>query len=101
MRYSYYTSDSVIVTSDKLVIGMADDSFKYRICKFTHNPTVSTDWCRHTNGNYGRAYGINLDVTSTDLYTGGYIDHGNDDKTALIMKIKYSDGSNAVLAGWL
>lgn len=99
MRYSYYNSDSVIVTSENLIIGMADDSYKYRICKFTHDPIVFTDWCKHTNSNYGRAFGIDLDVTSSYLYTGGYIDHGNSDKTALIMSIDYSDGSDGILIG--
>ena len=82
-------------------MGMADHSYKFRVCRFTHNPSISTDWCRHTNSNNGKVSTIILDPSSTYLIAGGYIDSGISDKIALLMRIKYSDGSDGTLNGWL
>ena len=96
-----FEQNSIVVTSDKIIMGMSDTPRKFRVCMFSHTPTISTNWCRHTNSNLGEVSTINLDPSSTYLIAGGYIDSGVSDKIALIMRIKYSDGSDGTLNGWL
>ena len=93
--------NSIIVTTTHLVLGMRDESSKYRICKYQHSPTISNNWCRYTDNN-GEVYSLALDTSSTYVFAGGYYDTGtNNDKIALLMRIGFGAGSGVIFFGWL
>lgn len=100
-RIAILSEDSIILTPTQLLIGMADIYTRFRVCRFTHNPSLTYIWCWYnTNSNNARVYAITLDPTQTFVFAGGYFDPASNNKIALVMKIKFSDGSDGICRGW-
>ena len=100
-REARVSEDSIILTSTYLLIGMADHDSKFRMCRYTHNPSISFNWCKYTSSsNASRVYAITLDLTQTYVFAGGYYGAGSNDKIALVMKIRLSDGTDEDSYGW-
>ena len=50
-REARVTEDSIILTSTHVLIGMADHDYKFRVCQYTHNPSISFNWCIYASNN--------------------------------------------------
>ena len=66
--------DSILLTSTYLLIGMKDDDEKFRVCRYSHNPSISFNWCKYASDEESRVYAITLDPSQTYVFAGGYFD---------------------------
>lgn len=55
---------------------------------------MSANWCKYISSSTSSVYTIILDSSQTYAFAGGYYDAGSNDKIALVMRLKFSDGSN-------